>query len=93
MGEAAKQGIAREILAYLAQNPDAQDTLPGIVEWWLLDQGIRIRTAEVTAAIDQLVNDGLVLARTRKDSQTHYQINRRKQSQVLAMIEEGSTDR
>jgi len=30
----------REILAYLADHPDAQDTLAGIFEWWLLERKI-----------------------------------------------------
>src|SRR5918911_1556857 len=30
--------IAYNILAYLAENPDAQDTMEGIIGWWLSGQ-------------------------------------------------------
>ena len=30
-----KSEMAYEILAYLAKNPDAQDTPKGVIEWWL----------------------------------------------------------
>jgi hypothetical protein len=30
-----KTEIAREILAYLLDHPDAQDTLDGISQWWV----------------------------------------------------------
>ena len=81
-----KEEIAREILAYLAQNPDAQDTLPGVIEWWLLDQRIRTRTAQVREVIDQLVADGLILARKGRDSQIHYRVNRRKHKRMSPAV-------
>lgn len=33
--------IMQEILAYLSEHPDAEDTLAGIAEWWLLKQKVR----------------------------------------------------
>jgi Fe2+ or Zn2+ uptake regulation protein len=90
MCKAQNEEIAQEILAYLAQNPDAQDTLSGVIEWWLLDQRIRTRTAQVREVIDQLVADGLILARKGRDSQIHYRVNRRKHKHILAVVKEGS---
>ena len=83
-----KEEIARAILGYLARNPDAQDTLPGIIEWWLLDHQIRTRTAIVKAAIDQLVAERLILKRKGIDSETHYRINPRQYSRVEELIKE-----
>lgn len=83
-----KEEIARAILGYLARNPDAQDTLPGIIEWWLLDHQIRTRTAEVKEVIDQLVADRLILKRKGTDLVTHYRINPRQFSRVEELIKE-----
>jgi hypothetical protein len=88
-----KEEIARSILGYLVRNPDAQDTLPGIIEWWLLDHHIRTRTAEVKEVIDQLVADRLILKRRGTDSQTHYRINPRQHSRVAALIKESANSK
>jgi hypothetical protein len=32
------QEVSQRILAYLMDNPDAQHTLKGIADWWLLQQ-------------------------------------------------------
>jgi hypothetical protein len=83
-----KEEIARAILSYLSRNPNAQDTLPGIVEWWLLDHQIRTRTALVKEVIDQLVADRLILKRKGTDSVTHYRINPRQYDRVVELIRE-----
>ena len=69
---------AREILAYLAEHEDAQDTLEGIVEWWLLEQKIKSRTAEVEKALDNLIANGLILVNKGRDARAHYCINPQK---------------
>ena len=83
-----KQEIARAVLGYLARNPDAQDTLPGIIEWWLLDHQIRTRTAEIKGVIDQLVAEKLILKRRGSDLQTHYRINPRRHRRITAVLED-----
>ena len=70
-----KKDISRDILAYLTDNPDADDTVSGIVEWWLLEQHIRDKTAAVQKALDEMVRKGLILERKAKDSQVRYCIN------------------
>lgn len=85
-----KSQIVCEILSYLVKNPHAKDTLKGIVEWWLLEQTIERETAKVKEALAELIAKGLVLERKRKDSQTYYQINRRKYKKILALLKEKS---
>lgn len=75
MYEMRRSQIARAILNYLREHPDAQDTLAGIAEWWLPEEKIKTRIVVVREALTQLVDEGLVLERTGKDSQTHYRIN------------------
>jgi hypothetical protein len=64
--------IERQILDYLTKHPAAQDTLRGIVEWWLLRQNIEQSTADVEAALDGLVAKGKIGARTGPDGRVHY---------------------
>ena len=88
-----KEEIARAILGYLARNPQAQDTLPGIIEWWLLDHQIRTRTAEIKRVVDDLVSEKLILRSRGSDFQHHYRINPRKQRRIAALIEERANSR
>ena len=75
MYEMRRSHIARAILDYLLEHPDAQDTLAGIAEWWLPEEKIKTRSAVVKEALDQLVAKSLVLERRGKDLQTRYRIN------------------
>ena len=90
MSLARKSEMAYEILAYLAKNPDAQDTLEGVIEWWLLEQRIEKQMKKVKCAIDELVADGLVIERQGKDARVHYKINRRKYRKIQQLIEDMS---
>jgi len=82
--------VAHEILAYLVEHPDAQDTLEGIVQWWLLEQRIKRQTAKVKEALAELVAKGLVLERKGKNARIYYRINRRKYGEIRALLKERS---
>jgi len=77
--------IAQRILKYLVENPQAEDTLEGILEWWLLDRFTKSNAARVREALDELVTAGLVLARRGNESRTYYKINRRKLKEISAV--------
>ncbi|MEK6280814.1 MAG: hypothetical protein AABN95_10715 [Acidobacteriota bacterium] len=85
-----KVQIAHEILQYLIENPEAQDTLEGIVEWWLLERTIKQRTVSVKAALAMLVADRLVIAYEGKDSRTFYKINRRQHKKIISLLNQKS---
>jgi hypothetical protein len=82
----AKQQIAYHILSYLAENPDAQDTLKGILEWWLSERPGRPNAAAVEEAVTNLVTGGLVLARAREGAQTYYKVNRQRLKEIKALL-------
>jgi hypothetical protein len=82
----AKQRIAYHILSYLAENPDAQDTLKGISEWWLSEQPGRLNAAAVEEAVTSLVADGLVVASAREGAQTYYKVNRRRLQEIKSLL-------
>jgi hypothetical protein len=89
MKQSEKTKIAREILAYLAEHTDAQDTLEGIVEWWLLDQAIISWTKNVKEALEELVAERLVIERKARDGRIHYRVNRRKQREIRELLDLG----
>jgi hypothetical protein len=85
-----KEQLAEEILQYLIDHPNAQDTLKGIVTWWLLERTIRHRTALVKEVLDKLVADGLVIAQQGSDSQTHYKIDLRRRRKIISLLKRRS---
>jgi len=78
--------LAHQILAYLAEHPVAQDTVEGIMEWWLLDREIVHQTKAVTSALAELVAKGLILETRAKDSRAHYRLNPNKLGEVLEIL-------
>jgi hypothetical protein len=74
MNEATVSEIAQEILGHLRRNPEAQDTLAGIVQWWLPSREIRSRTATIKDALSELVEAGLVIRIEGKYAQVSYRL-------------------
>ena len=74
--------LADEVLAYLVEHPQAQDTLEGIAKWWLLEQRIRDALADVEAALSELVAKGFLAARLCGDGRTYYGLNLDKEREV-----------
>jgi Fe2+ or Zn2+ uptake regulation protein len=64
--------IAEEIARYLADHPDAADTVEGIRRWWLLGQRPEHAATQVQHALDWLVHRGLVVKRVLRDGQVVY---------------------
>jgi len=46
---------APEILDYLARQPEAQDTIDGILHWWVLDSFLRKWAPKIAETVGQLV--------------------------------------
>jgi hypothetical protein len=55
-----KDEIVAELLAYLADHPQAGDTFKGIAEWWMLERRIENQTRLVKEALSDLVTMGLI---------------------------------
>ena len=81
-----KSQIGNEILAYLIEHPEAQDTLDGIVEWWLLERQIKFQTARVKEALSELVAKRLILEKKGSNSRTHYRINQAKYKEIQKLF-------
>jgi hypothetical protein len=74
--------MADEILGYLVQHPEAQDTMEGIVEWWLLEQRISCAVADVETALSTLVDKDFLAVGQRRDGRAYYQLNRAKEREI-----------
>ena len=75
------------ILCYLAENPDAGDTLTGIVDQWLLRQRVAYETKNVSEVVAQLVSEGLILGPAKTDSGI-YRVNRTREKAIRKMLSE-----
>ena len=51
---------AQAILAYLAEHPQAMDSVEGIAQWWLMRQQIRVNVMKLTQVLGELTERGLV---------------------------------
>ncbi len=86
MCQSCPTNISKDILSYLARHPNAQDTIEGIVEWWLLEQRILRQTAQVRKGLAGLIEAGLVIERKGRGGRSHYRVNRRKMKTIKAML-------
>lgn len=82
--------VAIQILAYLRKHADARDTVEGIVEWWLLEQRIRIVSSEIEKALAELTAHGLLRRVSGRDGRVHYGLNLRKRAVVDDLLRETS---
>jgi hypothetical protein len=80
--------IFYEVLGYLADHPQAQDTVEGIVEWWVIEQRIKRATTQVKATLAQLVAEELVIARQGTAGRIYYRVNRQKLRNIRRVLKE-----
>ncbi len=67
--------VVNEILTYLAENPRAEDSLDGIIQWWLTDHKILYQTNLVKEVVNDLVNRGILIARENRGPLVQYRLN------------------
>jgi hypothetical protein len=60
---------------YLAEHPEAMDTIEGIAEWWLMRQQIRIEMEALISALNRLTDDG-VLERIDSGGEARYRLKK-----------------
>jgi len=87
-GTIEKSQIKHEVLAYLAEHPEAQDTLEGIIEWWLLEREVKRQTRLVKEALADLLAAGLVVECRGSDARARYQVNRARLREIRELIEQ-----
>ncbi|HVF44379.1 MAG TPA: hypothetical protein VM936_15250 [Pyrinomonadaceae bacterium] len=80
------QKTSYEILTYMLEHPDAQDTLQGITEWWLPAGDAGQNVTLVAEALAELTAEGFVIARRGEDARAHYKLNRRKLKEISDVL-------
>jgi hypothetical protein len=80
--------VSLKILRYLEKNPNAADTVDGVLEWWLPKQSIVEQEAVVRRALDLLVQRKLLLTKQLSDSRTHYRLNKDCMEEIRQLIDE-----
>ena len=78
--------VTLKILRYLDQNPNAADTVDGILEWWLPKQSIYEEEKVVKRALDELIKRNLILATRASDDRRHYRLNTEFINEIRRMI-------
>jgi hypothetical protein len=78
------------ILSYLLDNPDAEDTVKGIADWWLLRRTIRHQTQAVNDALVRLAARGFLLKRSSAGSRTHFRINKDREADIARFLKEAA---
>jgi len=66
---------APEILDYLARQPEAQDTIDGILHWWVLDSCIRKWGPKISKAVAELVEQGFLVEKPSPDGRIFYRVS------------------
>jgi hypothetical protein len=67
--------LARQILRYLREHPEAQNTLEGIMVWWVSERAIKQWLPRVCRCLGALVARGSLEKRTTIDGRVFYRLN------------------
>ena len=91
-----KSELAREILRYLAKNPEGMDTLEGIARFWLTSRHVDEIVDSVQSMLATLVHDGYLkehVVRSAAGSIMHryYQLNADRKKEILALNDDVDT--
>ncbi len=68
----AVENLADEISRYLAEHPDAADSVEGIRLWWLARQRYEDTAIKVQKALDRLIDRGAAVKTVLPDGTTVY---------------------
>ncbi len=75
------EDMAKAILAYFAEHPQATDTAEGVAQWWITSHQDRTSASRVVRVLDGLVAKGLI-ERQGNGDQRRYRLKRRRPPQT-----------
>lgn len=68
--------IARAVLRYLQEHPDAKDTLQGIAQWWILRECAERKLSEVEEGVSVLLAKGLIVEMRGEGLPSYFGLNK-----------------
>lgn len=71
-----REEVIRGILRYVAEHPDAKDTVEGIVKWWRLGDEVEWAENPVQEALDILISKGWLVKRDIAPLKSVYGVNK-----------------
>jgi len=71
-----QEKISGMIINYLRKNPDAGDTLEGIVKWWLGFESIESSMDDVVGVLETLIRKKAISMYSIADGTTFYKVNK-----------------
>ena len=87
-GFSDSENIAREILGYLIDHPEANDTLDGIAQWWLLERKIYHHLAKVKDALDELVVKGYLIQNVGSGKRISYRVDKNMLEEITSVLKQ-----
>jgi hypothetical protein len=92
MGEdqtpAKECNLTYQVLAYLLENPKAEDTLEGVLQWWLLQQRIGFEMNRVKKALEELAVKNFVVEIRGPENRVFYRINEGKRNEIEVFLKQ-----
>jgi hypothetical protein len=70
-----EQVLARCVLDYLAEHPQAMDTVEGIAEWWVMREQVRVDVRLLERVLHRLTEQG-VLEKNHSGSQVRFSLTK-----------------
>ena len=74
------------ILYYLLDHSEANDTLQGVMGWWLLDAYQKWSSAEVREALESAAGQSFVVEVRGADGQVRYRLNPGKLPEICKLL-------
>jgi hypothetical protein len=93
MTDASSPRLAKTILSYYVKHPMAADTTEGLARWRLLEEYVEKTTRETEQALEWLVREGYLSARTGPGNRRVFTLNadRRQEAETFIADPEDET--
>jgi hypothetical protein len=78
--------LTKRILSYLAEHPQAGDTIEGIAQWWLQDPQLQRSRNALQEALDYLSAQDLIVVRRGRNGHVYYSMNPEKRDAIGRLV-------